>query len=81
MNEKTMLVLRTLNGSLELERPTLVSFRVLSMSVGIDRVELDLILNKLENLGYLSQSVYQGHDGFRIELHAKGRAFVEASVI
>jgi len=68
-----MMVLRTLNGSLELETPTLVSFKVLSMSVDIDRTELDSILAALENFGYLSQSVYQGRDGFRLTLHAKGR--------
>ena len=76
-----MMVLRTLNGSLELERPTLVSFKVLSMAVGIDRLELDLILAGLENLGYLSQSVYQGRDGFRLELHAKGREAANAPEI
>ena len=76
-----MMVLRTLNGSLELERPTLVSFKVLSMAVGIDRLELDVILADLENLGYLSQSVYQGRDGFRLELHAKGREAANAHEI
>ena len=76
-----LMVLRTLNGSLELETPTLVSFKVLSMSLGIERLELDLILKELENYGYLSQSVYQGHDGFRLELLAKGREVAEASIV